>query len=468
MHRAASRRPNQRSILPVLFHSLVPAYFYGGSTASDTLLKVERSLRECAGPNEAAVILEKAKADFYRQLSGRFEPVEAMALTIKVLNLLRARRHLHSGNTVLQSRPLGIIVDPSNTCRLACPGCVHSARSESLKLFDWPDGTLPENLFSSLLKSYGPQALGVYFCNYGEPLLNLSTPKMIRAAKQYLMWTGLSTSLSVQRFDPDAYIKSGLDFMVLAIDGATQSIYERYRRNGNLETVLENARRLVEAKRRLQSKTPVISWNYLAFEHNAHEIRAAMRKARALGLDQFRVSRPFDVSWDDARLHPYAGAKERVYRLHWLSMAHLPGNWNPFPNDLDQERIREVFAEPVGPASMGEGPLDAAPTCHWLYKNLVVDATGRVLPCCGAPRPDADLVFAQFDGNGDPFNSEKYRQARIFFSQKRLFTDKSLYCARCEWDHISVNIGGPEIRRYFRAADAAFFDRRSLRFLSEW
>jgi hypothetical protein len=31
-----------------------------------------------------------------------------------------------------------------------------------------------------------------------------------------------------------------------------------------------------------------------------------------------------------------------------------------------------------------------------------------------------------------------------------------------------VNIGGPEIQRYFRAADAAFFDRRSQRLLSDW
>jgi hypothetical protein len=33
---------------------------------------------------------------------------------------------------------------------------------------------------------------------------------------------------------------------------------------------------------------------------------------------------------------------------------------------------------------------------------------------------------------------------------------------------VKVNIGGPEILRYFRAADSAFFDRRSLRLLSDW
>jgi MoaA/NifB/PqqE/SkfB family radical SAM enzyme len=116
------------------------------------------------------------------------------------------------------------VIDPSNTCRLACPGCVHSARSEELKRFDWPDGTLSEYRLSALLRVYGPHAVGVYFCNYGEPLLNLKTPQLIRMAKCYLMSTALSTSLSVRRFDPKAYVESGLDMMALSIDGATQPV----------------------------------------------------------------------------------------------------------------------------------------------------------------------------------------------------------------------------------------------------
>jgi hypothetical protein len=98
-----------------------------------------------------------------------------------------------------------------------------------------------------------------------------------------------------------------------------------------------------------------------------------------------------------------------------------------------------------------------------------MDATGRILPCCGAPRPDARLVFAAFNGNGgDPYNSEKYRQARSSFSTAAPASNGAPYCTQCEWDHATVNIGGPEIRRYFRAADAGFFDRRSLRLLSGW
>ena len=62
--------------------------------------------------------------------------------------------------------------------------------------------------------------------------------------------------------------------------------------------------------------------------------------------------------------------------------------------------------------------------------------------------------------------SEKYRQARSVFTGGA--SGDPPYCARCEWDQRTVNIGGPEIRRYFRAADAAFFDRRSLDLLAAW
>lgn len=207
------------------------------------------------------------------------------------------------------SRPFGLIVDPSDMCRLACPGCVHSSRSEELKIFDWHKGALPEDRFSALLRLYGPYAIGVYFCNYGEPLLNLNTPALIRKAKSYLLGTALSTSLSVPRFDPEAYVASGLHFMVLSIDGASQPVYERFRRHGTLELVLDNVRGIVEAKRRLGKRTPALSWNFLAFEHNAHEIPRASRMARELGVDQFRVVNPFDVTWDDPEIRP--GRDER-------------------------------------------------------------------------------------------------------------------------------------------------------------
>lgn len=478
---AARRRPDRRrynlkSAMPrsELFKStiniaagqLLPSWLRGRN-ASAALAEIDRKLGSCLTTAETAAVLNHSKPLLYGNLRRRFSDIEAQALTSKILNLWMARRHFCARDTHLASRPFGLVVDPSNVCQLACPGCVHSQRSERLKLFDWPNGTLIAPRFQELLKQYGPTAVAIYFCDYGEPLLNVNTPKLVRLAKAYLMATALSTSLSVRRFDAEAYIESGLDFMVLSIDGATQPVYERFRRNGNLELVFENVRKLVEAKRKLGRRTPQLSWNFLAFEHNAHEIPMAERMARRLGVNYFRVVNPFDVSWDDPEIRP-APVKARVRRLDWAAVSNPPENWNPFPDALDAAAISAAFNRPLEPGAAAAAPAASDHTCHWLYKNMVMDATGRILPCCGAPRVDTRLVFGTLEGDREPYNSERYLRARSFFAGDTQDSGERLYCADCDWDQTAVNIGGPEIRRYFRSASPLYFDRRSLRLLSAW
>jgi MoaA/NifB/PqqE/SkfB family radical SAM enzyme len=462
------RSPMSRARLSALVHHFLPDSLNAGQTAFSTLDEIDQRLANCASLASVAGILEKSKADLHFRLGQRFAPLIAQALTVKILNLFLARYNLQKRSVSVLSRPFGLVIDPSNVCELACPGCVHSDRNEALKIFDWPKATLSESRLSELLKLYGPYAVGAYFCNYGEPLLNLQTPKLIRLAKTYLMATALSTSLSVRRLDAEAYVQSGLDFMVLSIDGATQPVYERFRRNGDLELVFSNVRKLVDAKRKLGKRTPVLSWNFLAFEHNAHQISLAAGMARKLGVNQFRVVNPFDVGWDDPEIRP-AAVKGGVRRLDSLSFASEADNWNPFPESLDAAAITRAFEEPWNVQVASDSAPSSGHTCHWLYKNIVMDATGRIMPCCGGPRHDTNLVFAKFEGNGaDVFNSERYRQARAHFAGGAMVSGDQPHCTQCDWDQTTVNIGSQEIRRYFRAADAGFFDRRSLRLLSDW
>jgi hypothetical protein len=334
-----------------------------------------------------------------------------------------------------------------------------------MKLFDWPKATLPESHLAALLKLYGPTAIGVYFCNYGEPLLNLNTPRLVRMAKAYLANTALSTSMSVPRFDAEAYVNSGLDLMNISIDGATQRVYQRFRRDGNLELVFDNVAKLVAAKKRLGRRTPLLSWNFLGFQHNSHEIPAAEQMAGRLGVDYFRVVTPFDVGWDDPEIRP-AAVNPYVRRLKWTSVSIPTENWNPFPEILDAEAIKAAFEKPYPLDTSCDRSAGSGHTCHWLYKNIVMDASGRILPCCGGPRPDAKLIFGALDGHGgDPFNSGRYQQARAFFTGQSSPSGE-LQCHDCEWDQTTVNFGSPEVRRYFRAADPWFFDRRSVDLLA--
>lgn len=450
--------------------ALISRWVYGGPSVFAALSRTREQLQRCNNGAAAASVAAGAKGELRAILLARLGSPATEALTLKLLNLLLARRHFEACDACVLSRPFGLVVDPSNTCQLACPGCVHSTRNEALQVFDWPNGTLPEARFKALLEAYGPYAIGVFFCNYGEPLLNLSTPKFIRLAKAYLLSTALSTSLSVTRFDAGAYVESGLDFMALSIDGATQPVYRRFRRNGDLELVFSNVRKLVEAKRRLNRVTPVLSWSYLAFEHNAHEIPLALRAARKLGVDQFRVVRPFDVTWDDPEIRS-ADVKPRLWRVSWTSIVPPPRNWNPFPHSVNGGSIAHEFEA----AWKGERTTDSvsspAPghTCHWLYKNMVMDSNGRILPCCCGPSPDTAVLFGIFNGKGsDAFNSEKYREARRWFTGDSQVSSDSPHCTRCEWDQTAVNIDGAQVRQYFQAVDRILFDRRSLNLLTGW
>ncbi len=443
----------------------------GLGKAYPVLSRIERTISNSVGAGAAASAAYECRPLVYRTLRRHFSHTEAQALTLKILNILLSRRHMRARDSTVFSRPIGLVVDPSNMCQLACPGCVHSDRSERLGLFNWPNGTLSLARFEALLAVYGAHAIGVYFCNYGEPLLNRGTPALIRLAKQYLMATGLSTSLSVRNFDAEAYVDSGLDTMLLSIDGATQPVYERFRRNGSLELVLDNLRRIVAVKRARGRGTPVLAWRFLAFEHNVHEAPMAESMARELGVDYFHAVTPFDISWDAPDCRP-ARMEPRFKRLSRPVVSHRARNWNPSPHEVQATAIAQAYDAPLGRHLQSEDPESPGSTCHWLYKNMVMDATGRIMPCCGAPSADGAHAFGQFDNAGggvqDPFNSVHYEKARRHFAGGEIGSATPPFCAQCEWDHTRVNIGGEEIRQYFSAASWAVFDRWSLDLLSGW
>ena len=45
-------------------------------------------------------------------------------------------------------------------------------------------------------------------------------------------------------------------------------------------------------------------------------------------------------------------------------------------------------------AGVDRSALSSAHTRHWLYKNIVMEAAGRILPCCGAPGRKSILCSA--------------------------------------------------------------------------
>lgn len=130
--------------------------------------------------------------------------------------------------------------------------------------------------------------LNFYF--QGEPFINKNLPKMIEMASKAHIYT--STSTNAQWIDHEfaqSIVKSGLNRLIISIDGTTQEVYEKYRRGGQLELVLDATRLIQSAKQELKSSSPKIIYQFLVFKHNEHQIDDIKALGKKMGVDKIEI-----------------------------------------------------------------------------------------------------------------------------------------------------------------------------------
>ena len=298
-------------------------------------------------------------------------------LAMRLSNLAAAKYHHLHRHSVLLSKPIQLTVDPTNACQLQCPACVHTANKAYAALFDWPRSTLPLSTYQDFLSQFGVFGFCATLYSYGEPLLNRQFTDFVRESKQYLLFTLVSTNLSMPKLDAGGIVASGLDRMVLSIDGTTQNTYERYRRRGDLGLVLDNVRRLVAAKRNSRSATPYLVWQFLTFEHNQHQVEDAISMARELGINEVRIETPFSPHEDDPGIRSVSSRHQGTYRLsrwngRWCSstqrkaVAERAAQIDTAFKYSWQERLLSAAAE-------ADSEIPNRGTCEWLYNNITLD-----------------------------------------------------------------------------------------------
>jgi MoaA/NifB/PqqE/SkfB family radical SAM enzyme len=407
--------------------------------------------------------------------------LKAKLFLAKVTNLLVSKYQYIRLHNRLLGRPFGLLVDPANGCNLHCPGCVHTPGGKYA--FHWDKGILSEELFKKLLRLYAPYATHLLFFNYGEPFINKNTPKFISQAKKYRLYTSLSTNLSLP-IDFEAVVKSGLDYMTLSIDGASEETYKKYRLGGRFGLVCENVKKLAEARRKLNSKTPYIVWQFLIFDHNKHEIERAKILAEELGVDEINFGVPFDVSLFDPGITIPPDAESLSGRLAFPK--------NSAGSNASERACFEMETEPEIEFNNWEKKFDnnshegfyqAGKTgaCDWLYKGMAMDANGKILPCCMAPSEGKNLEFASLTGERagleDAFNSSMYMLARESFSSPEGYDEKIKnipqneipFCRMCGGGNGSLNVKNEHLLHYLETEELfEILTRGNKILLADW
>ena len=302
----------------------------------------------------------------------------------KLANIALAEWELRRQKTILSCRPYYYIIDICNVCNLRCPLCptgnLTIARRQAMLSLDQ---------FKVIFDKIREYALVVSLYNHGEPLLNPDVFSIIEHIHRNRVGTNISSNFNwPQPVDVNDFIRSGLDYVTVSLDGVSQASYEQYRVRGDINEVFDNLKRLLSAKRALKSRMPFVEWQFIVFKHNEHEVDAARALASQLGVDLMRFISP-GVPPED---------------MHSLQ---LQEQWMP-TNRLYWERNPRIVEE--------RGYLFDRP-CYYLYRSMFIYPGGGVTPCCFAHDARQDFGNLYDSTVYDIWNNKTYRSARMLFSK---------------------------------------------------
>jgi len=190
-----------------------------------------------------------------------------------------------TGKATQWGLPMTISIEPTTACNLRCPEC-----PSGLRAFSRPTGNLKQDFFRKTIDELHKQLIYLIFYFQGEPYINPVFLDMVKYAKDKGIYTITSTN---GHFLNDANakktIESGLDRMIISVDGTTQETYENYRKEGNLESVLQGARNIVKWKKEMNSATPHTIFQFLVVKPNEHQIDEIYKIAEEIGIDEVKL-----------------------------------------------------------------------------------------------------------------------------------------------------------------------------------
>ncbi len=325
----------------------------------------------------------------------------------KILNLVVAGTQFALKQEVMRAWPTVVKVDLSPLCNLHCTVCIHARPNESsgsaLKAQNF-DGSQKMRLdqFEQIMDEVSGKTMAVSMYYLGDPFVHPDLDAMCRIARNAGLNSHVSTNFSFSLSDRRiaSIVTSGLTHLTVCIDGLSQETYGRTRVGGRVDVVVDNLERLLRYRRESDSTYPRVEVQFIKFQHNVDELEEAVRRFRALGVDQFTDF------------------------------------WGSLHNYTDFVASRDAPPKPKERRSISQ--------CYWPHFALLIKYDGDVIPCCHH-RTDAQysgsmdqrVIGNVFESSvWDVWNSTEYQALRrLVGDPQRVHDEASLaqtFCAGCQ------------------------------------
>jgi MoaA/NifB/PqqE/SkfB family radical SAM enzyme len=293
--------------------------------------------------------------------------------------------------------PVQIRLEASSFCNLRCPLCPttrgdihHGAVGGGFLRFEDFRKLLDDN----------PGLKRIELSNWGEIFLNPALLSVLELAHERGVELIANNGVNLNKIRPEVLeglVRYQFRSLVCSIDGASEETYSIYRVRGKFANVLDNIRKINELKQRYSSPFPELSWKFVVFGHNEHEVPVAREMARELGMDFFTT-----LNWDP--------------------------NYSPV---RDPEAVRAATDDA---ATQDEyeglhGHSYYQYVCHQLWDEPQINWDGKVLGCCVNHWGDfGGNAFR--DGLTASVNTEQIQYARAMLLG-RAPPREDIPCTRC-------------------------------------
>lgn len=251
--------------------------------------------------------------------------------------------------------------------------------------------------FEKIIEEQRKTLINIMFYFQGEPYLNPEFLEMVKIANRKKIFTVTSTNAHYLT-DENAKktIESGLDKIIISIDGTTQDTYEQYRVGGQLEKVIAGTKNILKWRKELKSKSPHVVFQFLVVKPNQHQIDDVYRLAEELGVDE--------VALKTAQVYDFENGNEIIPTIEKYSRyaQNSGGKWQIKNKLLNQ--------------------------CWRMWSGCVITWDGLVVPCCfdkDAKHQLGDLKQHSFK---EIWHSEKYYAFRKSILKSRKEID---ICTNC-------------------------------------
>jgi len=288
--------------------------------------------------------------------------------------------------------PVSLSIEPTTSCNLRCPECPSGLRS-----FTRPTGMIDIDLYKKIIDEQHRHLLYLLLYFQGEPLLHSQFFDLISHAVAQNIYTATSTNAHfLNRENARKIVNSGLDRLIISIDGTDQHTYEQYRIGGKLEKVLSGTQNVIYWKKKLKSKKPYVIFQYLVVGPNEHQIEDVRTLAKKMGVDKvaFKTAQVYNYK-KGSPLIPKNEKYARYKRGH-------DGHYH-IKNRLDDH-------------------------CWKMWHASVITWDGKVVPCCFDKDASHEMGNINEASFASIWNSKRYRQFRRALLHSRKSID---ICRNC-------------------------------------